>query len=265
VIKLMIVLVCLALLLGGPAALAVARSSTQLDWSQMRWDSAGLAPDPATHPEAVVQVYAARSWGWKGAFSVHSWIALKPEGARAYERYDVVGWGVPGRSAVRQNMRPVDGYWAGNRPEIVGELRGPVAAAAIPKVRDAIARYPYCDVYSLWPGPNSNTFVAWVVRAVPEFKAAMPANAVGKDWLPLTRPAALTPSGTGAQVSLFGLLGVAAGVEEGLEVNFLGQTVGIDPKHLAVKLPGFGSVGLRTSEPSKVGYDEPAGAEKAGG
>jgi hypothetical protein len=140
-----------------------------------------------------------------------------------------------------------------------------VAAAAIPKVRDAIARYPYRDVYRLWPGPNSNTFVAWVVRAVPEFKAAMPANAVGKDWLPLTRPAALTPSGTGAQVSLLGLLGVAAGVEEGIEVSFLGETVGIDPKHLAVKLPGFGSVGLRTSEPSKVGYDEPAGAEKAGG
>jgi hypothetical protein len=190
---------------------------------------------------------------------------MKPENARAYERYDVVGWGVPGRPAVRRNLRPVDGYWAGSRPEVIGELRGPAAAAAIPKLREAIGDYPYRDQYRVWPGPNSNTFVAWVVRQVPELKVAMPANAIGKDWLPLTRLAALTPSGTGAQVSLFGLLGVAAGLEEGLEVNILGETIGVDPKHLALKLPGFGSLGARTSEPSKVGYDGPAGAEKASG
>ena len=67
-------------------------------WSQARWDSAGLAPDPATTPEPVVQVYAARAWGWKGILAVHSWIVMKRAGAPAYERYEVVGWGV-GRGA----------------------------------------------------------------------------------------------------------------------------------------------------------------------
>ena len=27
-----------------------------------------------------------------------------------------------------------------------------------------IESYPYCERYRYWPGPNSNTFVAWVLR-----------------------------------------------------------------------------------------------------
>ncbi len=257
IIKLMLILLGLALLLGGPTALAVTRASEQVHWSQTRWDSAGLAPDPARHREAIVHIYAARSWGWKGAFSVHSWVVFKPEGARGYERYDVVGWGVGsgGRAAVRRNIRTVDGYWAGNRPEVIGELRGEAAARAIPKLRQAIDAYSYSQDYRIWPGPNSNTFVASLLRAVPELAVPMPANAIGKDWLPLTRPVAATPSGTGVQLSLWGLFGVAAGLEEGLEVNILGLVLGVDPKHLAVKLPGFGSLGLRVNEPPRVPAD----------
>ena len=52
----------------------------------------GLAPDPATHPEAIVQVYAGRAFSWRGAFAVHTWLAAKPKGADAYTRYEVIGW-----------------------------------------------------------------------------------------------------------------------------------------------------------------------------
>ena len=138
-------------------------------WSRARWDATGMAPAPDEHPEAVIQVYAARTWGWKGALAVHSWIAFKPEGAAAYDRYEVVGWGVDnGAPAVRRNLRPPDGRWAGNDPTLLLDLRGPEAAALIPKLQDAIARYPYARAYLTWPGPNSNTFVAWLGREVPE-------------------------------------------------------------------------------------------------
>jgi hypothetical protein len=213
-------------------------------WSRARWDSTGMAPAPEKHREALVQVYAARTWGWKGAFAVHSWIVFKPEGANRYDRYEVVGWGVgQGAPAVRRNLRPPDGRWAGNDPDLILDLRGPEAEALIPEIRSAIQRYPYANAYVTWPGPNSNTFVAWIGREVPALRLALPSIAIGKDFLG-GQLAARTPSGTGLQLSLGGLFGIAVGVEEGLELNLLGLVIGIDPKRLAIKLPGLGQLGM---------------------
>lgn len=213
-------------------------------WSRARWDATGLAPDPTKHPEAMVQVYAARTWGWKGAFAVHTWLVYKPQGASAYDRWEVVGWGVgSGAPAVRHNLRPPDGRWAGNEPMLLVELRGREAATAIPKLEEAIVRYPYPDSYLTWPGPNSNTFIAWLGREVPELGLTLPPTAIGKDFLG-RQIAATTPSGTGLQISLGGLLGVAVGVKEGLELNLLGLVIGVDPLGLAIKLPGLGRLGV---------------------
>ena len=213
-------------------------------WSRARWDATGLAPAPDEHRDAVVQVYAARTWGWKGAFAVHSWIAFKPENAAAYDRYEVVGWGVGnGAPAVRHNLRPPDGRWAGNDPTLLLDLRGPGAAALIPRLQEAIARYPYARSYVTWPGPNSNTFTAWLGREVPELRLTLPSTAIGKDFLG-GQLAARTPSGTGLQLSLGGLLGLSVGVEEGIELNLLGLVLGVDPKRLGIKLPGIGQLGM---------------------
>ena len=214
-------------------------------WSQARWDSAGLAPDPATTPEPVVQVYAARAWGWKGIFAVHSWIVMKRADAPAFERYEVVGWGVrPRRAGGAQDMRAIDGYWAGNPPRVLVDRRGPEVEALIDRIEAAIASYPYPDQYRTWPGPNSNTFIAQIGRAVPELGLDMPPTAIGKDYLDNGSLFARTPSGSGFQVSLLGLLGLSIGRAEGLEVNLLGLIFGIDPLGLALKLPGIGRLGL---------------------
>ena len=45
-------------------------------------------------------------------------------------------------------------------------------------------------------------------------------------------------------LSLFGLAGVMLALEEGVEVNVLGLTLGIDLKNPALKLPGVGRIGL---------------------
>jgi hypothetical protein len=214
-------------------------------WSQARWDSAGLAPDPATTPEAVVQVYAARAWGWKGILAVHSWIVMKRTGAAAFERYEVVGWGVRrGAPAVRKDMRAIDGYWAGNPPRVLVEHRGPAAEGLIDRIEAAIASYPFPDQYRTWPGPNSNTFIAHIGREVPELGLDMPPIAIGKDYLSNGGLFARTPSGSGVQLSLLGVLGLSVGRTEGLEINLLGLIIGIDPLGLALKLPGVGRIGL---------------------
>jgi hypothetical protein len=113
----------------------------------------------------------------------------------------------------------------------------------IDKVEAAVAAYPYKAHYRTWPGPNSNTFTAHIARAVPELGLDLPSTAIGKDYLGLGSFAARSPSGTGFQVSLFGLLGVLIGIEEGIELNLLGLAVGVDPLDLALRLPGLGRLG----------------------
>jgi hypothetical protein len=115
--------------------------------------------------------------------------------------------------------------------------------ALIARIGRAVDAYPYQDSYRIWPGPNSNTFTAFVLRQVPELRVDLPAHAIGKDYLG-PRVFARSPSGTGVQAGLFGAFGVLAGVEEGLEVNVLGLTFGIDPNDLDLKLPFVGRVGF---------------------
>jgi hypothetical protein len=211
----------LLILLAGPITTLMAGKSNTNWWNASR-EPAGTAPDPSAHPAAIVQVYAARAFSWRGAFGVHT--------------------GLP---AVVIHQEAPDRYWFGNKPKIIAELRGDSVDDVIDRIDTAARAYPYKNTYTVWPGPNSNTFVAWLGRAAPELKLDLPPTAIGKDWLDAREGhiVAPTPSGTGYQFSLFGLVGVLAGVEEGLEVNLIGLTVGVDPLDLAIKLPGIGRLG----------------------
>ena len=213
------------------------------DWRTASRESTGLAPDPVTTIEPVVQVYAARTYGWRGAFCVHTWIAVKPANASSYTLYQVIGWRARyGGSALAIGTDIPDRRWFGNKPEVIADLRGDGVDDFIKRIENAVDRYPYADTYRMYPGPNSNTFTAWVGRHVPELKLDLPPTAIGKDYLGASLIAA-APSGTGFQVSVFGLFGFLAGVEEGFEINIAGLTFGVDPLGLALKLPGFGRIG----------------------
>jgi hypothetical protein len=224
-------------------ALVLGRGVVAQDWRTASRAPAGLAPDPATTLEAVVQVYAARTWGWKGSFGVHTWVAVKPSEAKNYVVYEVIGWKLRwSGTSLAVTERAPDAHWYGNAPELLAEKRGTEAQALIPRIEAAIRAYPYASEYSVWPGPNSNTFTAWVSRAVPELKVDLPPTAIGKDFLG-DRIVASAPSGSGFQVSLGGLFALTASGVEGLEVNLLGLTFGIDPFSPALKLPLVGRIG----------------------
>ncbi len=240
--------------LGGLVALAAGGCAlferAGQSWWELRRDSSGQAPDPASTPEPVVQVYAARAVGWRGVLAVHSWVAVKPAGAPAYNRYEVMGFGVGnGAPAIRVNRTGPDNYWFGSRPELLVDRRGDGVDALITRLEAAVEAYPYPSSYRTWPGPNSNTFTAYLGRAVPELRLDLPVTAIGKDFIPGGRPVALTPSGTGGQLSVLGLVGVLAGVEEGLELNLLGLTFGLDVKRPALKLPVIGRLGVSQRPP----------------
>jgi hypothetical protein len=164
------------------------------------------------------------------------------KGANRYARYDVVGWGSP----VRKDNYPADGRWYSSEPEIVHEVRGGKAETLIPKLRRAVAEYPWADYgdYIVWPGPNSNSFVAHIARTVPELGAELDPAGVGKDWLGPGLQTGRMPSGTGWQVSWNGLIGAGASWREGVELHFLGSTIGVDFDRPAIKLPALGRIGV---------------------
>ena len=238
--------VCMLLLSFAQSYVKAIRSGVELtgqNWSAARRDSARLAPEALRYKDtAIVQVYAAPTFGWRGLFAVHPWIIFKKAGETQYQRYEVVSWG--SRNVVRQNYALPDGFWFGARPDLLVEHRGAAAEAMIPHIQAAIARYPWPHTYRVWPGPNSNTFLAHIGREVPELKLDLPANAIGKDFRPLSNPIGLPPSGKGLQVSLLGALGFTIGAQEGFEINILALNLGVDVRSPALRLPFTGRLGM---------------------
>lgn len=235
-------------MLACAAAIATAVTArVNSDWRTASREPVGLAPDPAAHPEPVIQVYAARTVGWRGVFGVHTWVAVKSARASAYTVYEVIGWKLRwDDTAVSIRSREPDGRWFGSEPELLADLRGAAAEALIPRIDKAAKSYPYAKEYSAWPGPNSNTFTAWITREVPELRVDLPPTAIGKDYLG-SSVIASAPSGSGGQFSVAGVLGVTLSSVEGLELNLLGLTFGLDPWPLAIKLPLVGRVGASAS------------------
>jgi hypothetical protein len=154
------------------------------DWRTASRESAGMAPMPATTREAVLQVYGASTWGWRGWFAIHTWIAAKRTGEPAYTVYEVIGWrkrsGLP---VVRIEQDVPDRLWYGEQPRILKDLRGSGVDRLIAEVDKAARSYPWADSYDAFPGPNSNTFTAWIGKQVPELGLQLPFAAIGSGYV----------------------------------------------------------------------------------
>ena len=99
-----------------------------------------------------------------GLIASHYWFVVL-EGGRA-QRWEV--WqtkNAGGRSIghVHCNLKHPDDGVGGGPARIAAEWEGN-EALAIKRVLDDAAAYPFCERYRYWPGPNSNTFAAWVLR-----------------------------------------------------------------------------------------------------
>lgn len=224
----------------GLFALLSGVQTTSAHWSNASRAPLGIAPDPQEERQAIIQVYSARAYSWRGYFGVHSWISIKEPEATHFTTYEVIGWRVRrGGKAVSSSRRAPDSRWFGSEPRLVAELRGKDADAAIPRLLTTIHNYHYDDRYTVWPGPNSNTFIAHLGRAAPKLRLDLPPTAVGKDFLQ-SGVWDKAPSGTGYQLSFLGLLGLLIAWEEGIELNLLGLTYGIDIKDFSLKLPMIG-------------------------
>lgn len=171
----------LRLCLRGLFLLALAGCAN--DWRTASRESAGIAPDPAKTREAVLQVYGASAWGWRGLFAIHTWFAAKPADGSSYTVYEVVGWRLSsGLSVVRIEKDLPDRFWYGERPRLLKEYRGAGVDKLIKAVDSAARSYPWPDSYKAFPGPNSNTFTAWIAGQVPELDLNLPLSAIGSGY-----------------------------------------------------------------------------------
>lgn len=125
-------------------------------------------------------------------------------------------------------------------------MRSEKAASLIPAIKNNISKYPYSakGSYHIVPGPNSNTFVSWVVRHTDGFDAELSSVAVGKDYLGPGFQMARTPSDTGYTVSVDGYVALTIAREEGLELGLIGSTIRIDFNDFAIKLPALGKLSV---------------------
>lgn len=232
--------ILVALFFGGPVYVLI---TGEVDFSKPWWDatrkSAKIAPDPKLHKDSIVQIYIARAYGWRGLFGVHSWISVKKKNQENYTVYQVIGWKAYGGLPVVNIAKDFpDRIWYGNEPEIIFDARGDKAQEIIQKMDEIVEKYPYHNRYRFWPGPNSNTFVAYVVRNIPQINIRLPVTAIGKDYL-VDTVLEKSVSKTGYQFSLRGLFGLTIAKEEGVELNILSFSFSVNKIFPYIHLPGI--------------------------
>jgi hypothetical protein len=192
-----------------------------------------LAPAP---DEPVAQLRAAPLPSVLRFVAVHCWLlAFDPDTGR-WHRWEVwqdadaggASWG-----HVHKDLMHPDGDVGGGPYFVLREWRG-LQARAILAALARSPRYPYRDRYCPLPGPNSNTYAAWVLREA-RVRADLHPMAVGKDYHGLCG-AGVSPTRTGVQAET-PLLGLKLGLADGLEAHGLCLTLGLDLWPPAVKTP----------------------------
>lgn len=195
----------------------------------------------------VVCVSSVRLPSWKpwiSRFAHHSWIDVKQGNRFAWTRIEVWERGGVRMREIGEDWacaeerwdRPVHGHalWLGEEARVLGER----ILAVAPEVG---ARYE--QGYQAWPGPNSNTFVAEVMRAVDGLELELDHNAVGKDY---AMPIGLSWMGERTGVALdTPLFGLGVGVLEGLELHALQLHLGLSLFPPALELPFAPRLGWR--------------------
>jgi len=191
--------------------------------------------------ELVVQLRRATLPRRRAWVAVQYWFVIYEPGGGRWQRWEV--WQYPGSGGdswahVHRNMMHPDANLGGGKCLLVREWRGAAAGRLVAAVRQS-PHYPCRQTYRAWPGPNSNTYVAWILRQA-KVSFDLGPKAIGRDYLG-TFGAAITTTRTGIQVETVPI-GFKVGLIDGVEIHILAISLGIDFLRPAIKTP-FGRLG----------------------
>ena len=203
----------------------------------------GCAASSVRPMTCVVQLRYATLPRFLRAMAVHYWFAVFEVNSRRWHRWEVWQTKNAGGQSIGHihcNRRHPDCGVGGGAYRLAAEWDGG-AAQEICAVLAKAGNYPHWNRYRAWPGPNSNTFVAWVLREAGLHYSLDP-RAIGKDYMGLLgmRRSSRPPC---AQLET-PLFGVRISLHDCVEVHLLGLTWGLQWSPIEVYTP-FGRVGLR--------------------
>jgi hypothetical protein len=202
-----------------------------------------FTPTSTQPSEPVVQLGYSPLPTALGLLAVHYHFLTFDPAEGQWHRWDLWQYSDQGGSASWDHVhRDLLGYQAGvggGSPHLEREWRGDEARALL-RALERSADYPNRYYYLAWPGPNSNTYPAWVLRQA-GVSADLDPRALGKDYHGRVG-AGRTTTHTGVQVES-AILGAKIGLEDGVELHFLCFTFGIDVWPPAIKTP-LGRVGF---------------------
>jgi hypothetical protein len=145
-----------------------------------RPDQAGFSDLSFRPAVAVVQLRCAKIPG-VSAIASHCWFAEFDRSAKRWRRWEVwqnAGKGPGSWGHIRRDlMGPANGVGHGDS-WVLAEWTGAEADRLTAVLREP-TRYPWPNTYRYWPGPNSNTYVAWVLREA-GVSAGLPWGAIGR-------------------------------------------------------------------------------------
>ncbi len=132
-------------------------------------------------------------------FSVHCWfVTLNSQ--KKFDRWEV--WRTPSccKTSWKYVHKNLFDPWRGisRFPSIFqsdetwptnleGIIRGEYAAEIIDFLENRIQLYPCQDKYVFWPGPNSNSFIQWILDKFPHSGIQLPFSARGKHFFHLSK------------------------------------------------------------------------------
>jgi hypothetical protein len=118
-----------------------------------------------------------------GAFAWHYWFVVSGHRWEVWQTKNAGGSSCIGH--VHCDLKAPEDSVGGGPSRLAMTWEGDEAHRIL-EVLNRVETYPACQRYHYWPGPNSNTFVAWVLREA-RIDYALDPRGIGKNYLSARR------------------------------------------------------------------------------